>query len=122
MYSFDDLCSHRHVQLSGGAQVRDQLDVRDAASALATLVEDEGAAGAVNVCSGVPLTLRELLTTLADMLGRSAAVRFGARAYAPNEIMHLVGDPTRLKALGWELAHSDLRGALGDHITSVRAR
>jgi nucleoside-diphosphate-sugar epimerase len=38
-----------------------------------------GEQGAVNVCSGVPVTVRELAERIADEYGRRDLLRFGAR-------------------------------------------
>lgn len=97
--------------LSPGDQVRDHLHVADAATALACLAE-ASPGGVFNVCSGRPLTLRALLSTLAEELGRPELLRFGVRAPASPETRFLCGDPSRLRALGFVPAHADLRADL----------
>jgi nucleoside-diphosphate-sugar epimerase len=105
------LRAHRAVDLSPGSQVRDHLDVRDVAAALVHLTS-HGTPGVFNVCSGVPVTLREVLLTLGRVLGHPELLHFGARPYAPEEPMCLVGDPNRLKATGWAPGETDLESSL----------
>jgi nucleoside-diphosphate-sugar epimerase len=95
-----DLIAGRPVDLSPGEQVRDELDVSDVAEALVHLTA-AGEPGVVNVSTGVGVTLRDLLTELADLAGDRAQLRFGVRPYLVDEDMHLVGDPARLRATGW---------------------
>jgi nucleoside-diphosphate-sugar epimerase len=67
------------VELTSGTQVRDYLDVRDAARMII-----EGALGSgqgpMNICSGIPVTIRELAERIANEYGRRDLLRFGARA------------------------------------------
>jgi dTDP-6-deoxy-L-talose 4-dehydrogenase (NAD+) len=66
------------AELTSGEQVRDFLDVRDAGRMIAA--EALGSdTGAVNVCSGVPVTVRDLALRIADEYGRRDLLKFGAR-------------------------------------------
>lgn len=98
------------VALSPGEQVRDFLDVADVASALVGLSEAD-AEGTYNVCSGRGVTLRGLLTRLAQRAGDPELLRFGARGYGPTEPMVAVGSNRRLREAGWRPRH-DLDGML----------
>lgn len=96
-----NLLAGRATALSPGDQVRDYLDVRDVASALAHLARTE-TAGVFNVCSGRAVLLRDLLVLLADACcAPRELLRFGERDYAPNDSMMTVGDCTRLLESGW---------------------
>ncbi len=66
------------VLLTRGDQVRDFLDVTDAARMIAevTLGQQQGA---VNICSGEAMTVRQLAESIADEYGRRGLLRFGAR-------------------------------------------
>jgi dTDP-6-deoxy-L-talose 4-dehydrogenase (NAD+) len=71
------------AELTSGEQVRDYLDVRDAGrmiveAALGTVQ------GPINICSGVPMTIRQLAERIADEYGRRDLLRFGAR---PNNLV-----------------------------------
>jgi len=66
------------VELSRGEQVRDYLDVAEAGRMIADAALWPGQ-GPVNICSGVPITLRALAERIADEYGRRDLLRFGAR-------------------------------------------
>jgi GDP-4-dehydro-6-deoxy-D-mannose reductase len=81
--------------------VRDLVDVRDAADALVVLARN-GAAGEVyNLCSGVGRTMRQVLDVLIDVSGLSIEVMVDPARVRPNDDSYLVGDNSRLLALGW---------------------
>jgi nucleoside-diphosphate-sugar epimerase len=82
------LCSH-------GEQVRDFLYIRDAADALVALL-DSDVTGAVNIASGVPLRLSELIKEIAAQLGRPDLIKLGALPAAQGEPSLLVADVGRL--------------------------
>lgn len=67
------------VELSSGNQVRDFLDVRDVGHMIAETALGS-AQGPVNICSGAPVTVRQLAERIADEYGRRDLLRFGARA------------------------------------------
>ena len=89
------LCSH-------GRQIRDFLYVKDVAGASIALLEST-VEGPVNICSGVPLALKEIIMKIADKLGREDLIQLGALSASPNEPKLLVGDNTILKDIvGWK--------------------
>lgn len=66
------------VELTSGQQVRDYMDVREAAAQLvATTLSDT--TGPINVCSGHAVTVRALVERLALEHGRPDLLRFGVR-------------------------------------------
>ncbi|CAN7542111.1 NAD-dependent epimerase/dehydratase family protein [Rhizobium sp. LjRoot258] len=68
----------QRADLTEGRQVRDFMDVRDAAARICEVTFGK-ATGAINVCSGVPVTVRELAERIADQYGRRDLLNFGAR-------------------------------------------
>lgn len=74
--------------LSRGDQVRDFLDVKNAARMIADVALGQQQ-GAVNICSGEGVTVRHLAERIADEYGRRELLRFGAR---PENIF----DPPRI--------------------------
>jgi nucleoside-diphosphate-sugar epimerase len=96
-------CSH-------GNQIRDVLYVEDVASAFVALL-DSGVAGAVNIASGDPVRLREIIFGLADLLGRRDLVQLGVVATSPDEPPLLVADVARLRnEVGWHPRYDRERG------------
>ena len=96
-------CSH-------GKQVRDYLYVKDVASAFVALLECEYE-GAVNIASGQPVSLEEIIMKLAEKLDGLDLIRFGALPAAMNEPDILVCDTGRLNnQVGWQPEYSLDRG------------
>lgn len=83
------LCSH-------GEQVRDFLHVQDAGDALVALLDSE-VSGAVNIASGVPVRLHEVIEEIAKQLHRRHLVQLGDRPAPENEPARLVADVARLR-------------------------
>ena len=76
------LLDGREVLCGDGRAQRDVLHVADAARALAMLL-DSPLQGAVNVASGRCVALRDVIETVAALLGRPGLVRLGARPSRP---------------------------------------
>jgi nucleoside-diphosphate-sugar epimerase len=101
-------CSH-------GRQIRDFLYVRDAADAFVALL-DSDVQGPVNVASGQPLALREVVTRIGLRLQRPELVRLGALPPQPDEPPLLIADVRRLtEELAWQPKY-DLDAALEETI------
>lgn len=77
-YLHQQLASGEGADLTSGTQLRDYMDVADAA---ALLVDDAlgTRTGATNICSETPVTIRALAESIADQYGRRDLLRFGAR-------------------------------------------
>ena len=84
-----------HGDLTSGNQVRDFLDVSQAGSMIAEAARSTSQ-GAINVCSGIPITVRKLAEQIADEYGRRDLLRFGARADNPVDPPCVVGTKTEL--------------------------
>lgn len=84
------------------AAVRDFLDVRDAVRALWLLADKSPPGEIYNVCSGVGHRVREVLDVLISMAnGPMPVVQDPARVRPIDEPV-LVGDNSKLQALGWQ--------------------
>lgn len=66
------------AELTSGTQIRDFLDVRKAGELIAQAALGSQQ-GAINICSGVPVTVRQLAERIADDFGRRDLLEFGAR-------------------------------------------
>lgn len=87
-------CSH-------GMQVRDFLHVEDVADALVTLL-DSVVTGPVNIASGEPVRIKDVVLKIADLIGEPAQVHLGAIPAQPHEAPLVVANVLRLKnELGW---------------------
>lgn len=86
------LAAGEEAELSSGTQVRDYLDVREAGRMIADVALGS-IRGPVNICSGVPVSVRELAGRIADEYGRRDLLRFGARPDNVFDPPHVVGVP-----------------------------
>ena len=85
------------------------------------LLLERGVPGeAYNVCSGVGRTVRSIVDEMIAVSGVNAAIEVDPARVRPVEIPSLMGDPAKLRALGWEARHS-VREALEDALDEARA-
>lgn len=115
-YLFDRLIRGEVVELTSGAQVRDLIHVADAAHALQLAAEhlhELNGTGPFNVCSGIGVSVREVATTLAQLMQRPLELlRFGARPTRENEPGRIVGCGERFfQSVHWR-PQLDLRTGL----------
>ena len=66
------------VDLTSGKQVRDFMDVAEAGKKIAGISLAKQI-GPINLCSGIPITVRQLVEKIADEYGRKDLLRFGIR-------------------------------------------
>ena len=101
-------CSH-------GNQLRDYLYVGDVAEAFVTIMESD-VQGPVNIASGYPVSLKEIIYKIAGKLDRKELVRLGALPAPPEEPDLLVGNVSRLtNEVGWRPKY-DLNHGLDETI------
>jgi len=77
-YLHSKLSAGEYADLTSGKQIRDFMDVKEAGQLIADIALNNGQ-GAINICSGLPVTIRELAERIADVYGRRDLLRFGAR-------------------------------------------
>jgi nucleoside-diphosphate-sugar epimerase len=83
------LCTH-------GEQIRDFLHVEDVARALVRLLTS-GVEGAVNVGSGEPVSIAQVVNELARQAGKAQLLRLGALPARDDDVPVLVPDISRLR-------------------------
>jgi nucleoside-diphosphate-sugar epimerase len=66
------------VELTSGSQIRDFMDVSEAGRIIAEIALGSQK-GPINICSGVPVTVRQLAERIADQYGRRDLLKFGVR-------------------------------------------
>ena len=87
------------ARLSAGTQLRDFLDVAEAGAMIASMVET-GQPGAINICSGQPVTIRAFAERIADVYGRRDLLEFGTARPHPSDPSAVVGVCNLVKAAG----------------------
>jgi nucleoside-diphosphate-sugar epimerase len=98
------LAAGQPARITEGAQVRDFLHVADVASAVAAVAAGR-INGPVNVGSGEPVTVRDIVGRIGRIMGRSELIAFGALPYGPGDPMHICADNALLVSqTGWRPA------------------
>ncbi|HTQ09909.1 MAG TPA: NAD(P)-dependent oxidoreductase [Fimbriimonadaceae bacterium] len=101
------------VDTTLGEQVRDFLHVEDVGTGI---LHASSLDGIVNVGSGVPVTVRKIVETIGNKLGRLELANFGARPYNPTDPPFVVANSTRLKTeTSWQPRY-DLESGLAQTI------
>ena len=87
------------AELTSGIQIRDFLDVADAGKMIADVALSDQV-GPVNICSGEPITVRQLAETIADEYDKRDLLIFGARPDNMVDPACVVGVPNISKQSG----------------------
>ena len=104
-YIIQTLLNGQVAKTSHGEQYRDFLYVHDVASAFVALLNSD-VTGAVNIASGEPVRLKDIIHQIADRLDARHLVQLGARP-ANHEPPMIVADVQRLKQeVGWKPHYS----------------
>ena len=94
------LLGGRAAETTAGEQLRDFLHVDDVATAL-VLISESGVSGPVNVASGRPVRVRDVVAHIGVLTGRSDLLKVGALPYAAGDPMAVTADVTKLAASGF---------------------
>jgi nucleoside-diphosphate-sugar epimerase len=95
------LLSGELARCSHGNQIRDFLYVQDVADAFVALLESN-VAGTVNIASGKPIAIKEVVYQIAEQIGRLDLIQLGVIPVAAKEPPLLVADIGRLSnEVGW---------------------
>jgi dTDP-6-deoxy-L-talose 4-dehydrogenase (NAD+) len=78
-YIRSKLENNQIAELTSGKQIRDYMDVSEAGNMIADMAFNN-ILGCINVCSGVPITVRELAEQIADEYGKRDLLQFGVRS------------------------------------------
>ncbi|MFH1706573.1 MAG: NAD-dependent epimerase/dehydratase family protein [Planctomycetota bacterium] len=85
--------------MSGGKQLRDYLPVTAVAAALVALAIRKTDSGVVNICSGTPITVRDLVEGWIRENGWSIQINLGHYPYPDHEPMAFWGDNAKYTAI-----------------------
>ena len=115
------LLSGERAPTTEGSQVRDFLHVQDVADAFVTLLAG-GVTGPVNIASGEPVSVADLVTSVARKLSRLDLLDRGALPTTPGEPPRIVADIRRLSTeVGWRPKY-DLDSGLDQAIAWWRSQ
>jgi nucleoside-diphosphate-sugar epimerase len=102
----NSLLRGQETKLVPGERVRDYLHIEDVASAICAVASSR-LTGAVNIASGIPVTVREIALKIGEALDRVGLLKIGALPYATTEPLYLLADNTKLReGTGWKPRYS----------------
>lgn len=85
--------------MSGGEQVRDYLPVEQVATNIVSIALQNDVLGIVNCCSGIPVTIKQLVSSFIEKSNSDIKLNPGFYPYPDYEPMVFWGDPTKLKSI-----------------------
>jgi nucleoside-diphosphate-sugar epimerase len=98
------------ARTSHGRQIRDYLHADDVADAFVRLLGSD-VTGPINIASGRPVALEEIIRRIGELTGRPDLLQIGAIPAAPTDTSLVVADTSRLRsALGWTPSWDLTRG------------
>ncbi|RFU45978.1 GDP-mannose 4,6-dehydratase [Paraburkholderia sp. DHOC27] len=92
---------------------RDFSDVRYVVRAYEALLDSAAAGETVNVCTGQPYTLREILTMAGEITGHELAIRVNPAFVRQTDVKVLAGSPAKLQRMVPEVKAIGFRETLG---------
>ena len=96
---------------------RDFTDVRDVTAGYRTLAAKGQPGEGYLICSGQPVSIHHLLSTLSELAGIEARVNYDPSRMRPSDVACLYGSYAKIKAdTGWQ-PHIHLRQSLADALT-----
>jgi nucleoside-diphosphate-sugar epimerase len=105
------LLAGKPARCTEGRQVRDFIFVDDVARAFVTLL-GTNSEGPVNVASGIPVTIREVVSQIAKLIGRPELLFLGAVPTPAFEPARLVADARVLESLQFRPRYDLERGLI----------
>jgi nucleoside-diphosphate-sugar epimerase len=108
------LLDARPARCTSGTQIRDFLHVEDVARAFGAFLTSD-VEGAVNIASGRPVSIKEVVEMIADKIGRPDLIELGPGSIPEAEPPVILANTTRLaQKVGWQPRY-DLSTGL-DHV------
>lgn len=105
-YAINSLLLNKQANFTHGHQIRDFLYVQDVASAFVALLNSE-VQGPVNIASGQPVALQQIIYNIADKLDKRSLVNLGVMRAPKDEAPFLLADIRRLsQEVGWTPIYS----------------
>jgi nucleoside-diphosphate-sugar epimerase len=85
--------------MSGGEQVRDYLPVEKAAEYIVRIAMQDKLMGNINCCSGVPVTIKDMVNEHVQRVGKKIRLNLGYYPYPDYEPMAFWGDNKKLQQI-----------------------
>lgn len=95
-----------HLSVGNLNVLRDVVDIRDAVKALLLLAEKGEVGGVYNLCTGKETALKKILEELLRISQSTLPVVQDPAKFRVGDETRIVGDPVRLRKLGWQPSFS----------------
>jgi nucleoside-diphosphate-sugar epimerase len=83
--------------MSAGEQTRDYLSIEKVAGNIVNIALQQNVDGTINCCSGMPISIKEIVEKHMKELGKSIELNLGYYPYTDYEPMHFWGSTEKLK-------------------------
>jgi nucleoside-diphosphate-sugar epimerase len=114
------LLAGEEAKVTLGEQIRDFLHVDDVASAIAAVTASD-LEGVVNVGSGIPVRVCDVVMAAAEACGRPELVRLGALPHREGDPAHVCAEVAKLRSTGWKPSQ-DLSSGMRDTVAWWRTQ
>ena len=105
-YVINRLLNNEAALCANGEKVLDYLYVKDVAAALVALLQSN-VNGTVNVASGVPICLKDLLAKIGQKMGKANLIAFNGKPQVSDEPGFIVASSKKMGTqVGWEPAYN----------------
>lgn len=94
-YIRKQMSMNKKAIITDGDKVRDYLDVKKAGQAISNFALSEQI-GAINICSGIPVTLREIAENIQKEYGRKNLLEFGKGIKRTDDPQSVIGVPEKI--------------------------
>ena len=94
-----DMLAGKRPKTTAGEQYWDWLYIRDVASGVMAIVNEEKAFGIFNLGSGKPLKVRNVIEKIRDLCNPDMELIFGEIEYRHDQVMYMQADISKLKML-----------------------
>jgi len=99
--TMNSLSQGKEMALTPGEQEWSYLHAFDLAEAFRTIVEIESLSGAINVGNPQTVKIREVTGSIAQLVGNSELLKYGAIPYREDQVMRLAPLCESLTSVGW---------------------
>jgi nucleoside-diphosphate-sugar epimerase len=98
-----DCLRGKTIQVTKGEQTREFNYVDNIVDGLLLAASSGKLDGVMNLAGGEEITIRDLVTKIAELTGTRSQIEIGALPYRPTEIWRMFADSSRARAaIGWE--------------------
>ena len=113
-----NLLKHQEIQLTEGKQKYDYLFIDDFLENISGIINSSrDFPGIYNICSGKPVEIKELLITLAEVIGvPTTLLKFGPLSYRKNQNMIITGNHRKFEEKFGQIKSRDLSKSLEETV------